>query len=70
MNKKVFYESISDIGVLTIDNPPVNCLSIDLIDSLNSVIDQISSSTKILIFKSKGRGFCAGADLKERSKNE
>ena len=68
MNKKVFYESISDIGVLTIDNPPVNCLSIDLIDSLNSAIDQISSSTKILIFKSKGRGFCAGADLKERSK--
>ena len=68
MNKKVFYDNISDIGILTIDNPPVNCLSMDLIDSINAIIDQIPTTAKILIFQSKGRGFCAGADLKERAK--
>ena len=72
MNKKVEFniESFADnknIGFLTLNNPPVNSLSIDVIDNMNDIIDNLSKDIKVLVFKSKGRGFCAGADLKERS---
>ena len=72
MNKKVEFniESFADnknIGFLTLNNPPVNSLSIDVIDNMNDIIDNLSKDIKVLVFKSKGRGFCAGADLKESS---
>ena len=73
MNKKVELkiESCSicngDIGFLTINNPPVNSLSSDLVDGLNDIIDNFSTDIRVLVFESEGKGFCAGADLKERS---
>ena len=57
-NKEVIY--------LEINNPPVNALSLSLVEELNEAIRSISSDTRLVIFKGVGKGFCAGADLKER----
>lgn len=56
-----------NIGFITINNPPVNSLSINLVQSIDNLVDNISKELKVLVFKSQGKGFCAGADLKERA---
>jgi len=56
-----------NIGFITINNPPVNSLSIDLVQNMDKLLDNISKDLKVLVFKSEGKGFCAGADLKERA---
>ena len=67
MSNTVTFNKLSHTSVITINNPPVNSLSSSLIASLNEIVDSISNNTKVLILKSNGNGFCAGADLKERS---
>ena len=67
MKRKVEIEINENIGIITISNPPVNSLSVDLIDDMNNVVDNIPKDIKVLIFKGYGKGFCAGADLKERA---
>ena len=73
MNKTVYLEAetCSDcnekIGFIKIKNPPVNSLSISLVDNLNSIIDNVSEDIKVLVFCAEGKGFCAGADLRERA---
>ena len=73
MNSKGTFEKLAiitytqDVGFITITNPPVNALSVDLVSAINKIIDNISKSIKVLVLKSEGKGFCAGADLKERA---
>ena len=64
---EVCNNSNENIGFLIISNPPVNSLSYSLVDSINNIIDNLSKDIKVLVVKSEGGGFCAGADLKERS---
>ena len=53
--------------VITIKSPPVNALSSKDLEKLFSDIDQCSNDRNVrsIIIKSEGKGFCAGADLKE-----
>ena len=53
--------------VITIKSPPVNALSSTDLEKLFSDIDQCSNDRNVrsIIIKSEGKGFCAGADLKE-----
>ncbi len=58
-------------GLLTVslDNPPVNALSRALVDELNKLCDDIQDETvRMVVITAGGENFCAGADLKERSK--
>ena len=64
---EVCNNSNENIGFLIINNPPVNSLSYSLVNSINNIIDNLSADIKVLVVKSEGGGFCAGADLKERS---
>jgi len=74
MNKKVqlIVESLPDsnnvLGFIKMNNPPVNSLSIDLVKDINLILDDIPKNISGLVFKSEGKGFCAGADLKERAR--
>jgi 3-hydroxyacyl-CoA dehydrogenase len=66
MTSPVSYEIIDDIGVITIDNPPVNALShavrAGIAESLRRA--QTDGSRALLVL-CKGRTFIAGADIRE-----
>ena len=51
-------------------NKPVNALSLEFVSELSMLIDEISKKedSRGIIFSTSLKHFCAGADLKERSK--
>ena len=60
--------SVKDgFAVLTIDNPPVNALSFGVRDGLKKGLDKATAddAVKGIVIICEGRGFIAGADLKE-----
>ena len=45
----------------------LNALGVEMVDALLKVIgDALATGATALVIRAKGRGFCAGADLKER----
>jgi enoyl-CoA hydratase len=62
-------EQLSESGVLelVLSKPPVNAFDIgdlhDLVERLNAVDSR--PEVRVVIFRSDGRGFCGGGDLKE-----
>lgn len=59
-----------DVLVITIDRPPVNALSLDMLRHLRDVfsaIDQISPKARAVVLTGAGRVFSGGADVKELS---
>ena len=69
MKSPVIYELLDDIGVITVDNPPVNALSQavrqGLLDAMRAA--QADASCAVLIVCA-GRTFVAGADITEFGK--
>ena len=58
-----------EIAFLLMNRAPVNALSTNFVFKISNALEKISKSdAKCLIIHSKQRHFCAGADLKERSK--
>jgi len=55
-----------EVGVVTLCRPPVNALSTELraqlTDALNALV---ASDSSVIVIRGEGRGFCAGADIKE-----
>ncbi|HKM67801.1 MAG TPA: 3-hydroxyacyl-CoA dehydrogenase NAD-binding domain-containing protein [Candidatus Acidoferrum sp.] len=58
------------IGVITINNPPVNALSPGVPEGISEALDQIAgdASLKAAVLIGGGRTFVAGADIKEFGK--
>ena len=52
---------------LTIDNPPANALSVEVIDSLQAALDAASGdeTVRVIVIAAAGKLFSAGHDLKE-----
>lgn len=45
----------------------LNALSVDMVDALKRAVEHaVASGARVLLLRGTGRGFCAGADLKER----
>jgi len=69
MNSPVSYEIVKGVGVITIDNPPVNALSRParqgLLDSIRQAQEDASLAVLIIC---AGRTFVAGADITEFGK--
>lgn len=61
------YEKRDKIGIITINNPPMNVLSVSVINEFHAVLDGIEKDAKlrVLIITGKGKSFVAGADIKE-----
>jgi len=59
-----------NIYIITLNNKPVNALSLEFLSELSMLIGEISTKEEVrsLIFRTSLKHFCAGADLKERSK--
>ncbi len=67
MNEHVRFEKLHGIGIITIDNPPVNALSTGIPEALGGLIDQTDADHEIeaVVVQGGGQTFIAGADIRE-----
>jgi 3-hydroxyacyl-CoA dehydrogenase len=70
MTSPVSYQRHGDIGVITIDNPPVNALGQAVRQGLMDAVTRGSedSEVRVLVLHAHGRTFIAGADIREFGK--
>jgi 3-hydroxyacyl-CoA dehydrogenase len=70
MTTPVTYQRHDDIGVIVIDNPPVNALGQAVRQGLVEAIAQGNEDpeTRVLVLVARGRTFIAGADIREFGK--
>ncbi|MCM3568349.1 enoyl-CoA hydratase [Neobacillus mesonae] len=61
------WSSEDHIATITIQRPPANALSSELLKELSAVLDEMESNSEIrvLVIHGEGRFFSAGADIKE-----
>lgn len=66
-NAHVLYRQSGPVGVITINNPPVNALAKQVRLSVAELIElaQDDPGTKALVICGSGRNFCGGADIRE-----
>src|SRR5690554_1133814 len=70
MSEVVTYSREGNIGVITVDYPPVNALSHAVRSGLIAALEQgqKDSDAKALLLVCEGRTFIAGADIREFGK--
>ena len=70
MTTPVTYQRHDDIGVITIDSPPVNALGQAVRQGLADAVAQGNddAESRVLVLVAKGRTFIAGADIREFGK--
>jgi 3-hydroxyacyl-CoA dehydrogenase len=69
MGDSVRLEIVGRVGVVTIDNPPVNAMSLEVRQGLAAVFRQaLAAEIEGLLILGAGRNFMAGADLTELAK--
>src|SRR5258705_8565860 len=63
----VRFENIDGIGVITVDNPPVNALSPGVPDGIVAAVDRgnADSAVKAMVLIGAGRSFIAGAHIRQ-----
>jgi 3-hydroxyacyl-CoA dehydrogenase len=56
-----------DVGVITLNNPPVNALGPDLIAGIRTAFDALLSdnSVRAIVLTGAGKAFCGGADIRQ-----
>ncbi|MBB3192116.1 enoyl-CoA hydratase/isomerase family protein [Halomonas cerina] len=70
MTACVHYQRQDDIGVIRIDNPPVNALGQAVRSGLLEALEQglADDAVRVLVLMAEGRTFIAGADIREFGK--
>ena len=70
MNTFVRFERDRDVAVVTIENPPVNALSPEVVEGLKAAIEQANADADVraIVVIGSGRTFIAGADVHEFQK--
>src|SRR5437879_13100008 len=63
----VRFENEGGIGVITVDNPPVNALSPGVPQGITAAIDKGNAdpAVKAMVLIGAGRSFIAGADIRQ-----
>ncbi|HTT78098.1 MAG TPA: enoyl-CoA hydratase/isomerase family protein, partial [Stellaceae bacterium] len=63
----VHFEKDGDVGVITVDNPPVNALSPGVPEGIVAAVDQGNAdpAVKAMVLIGAGRSFIAGADIRQ-----
>ena len=57
-------EISGNVGVITIDNPPLNLLSVEVTDGLINALDEFESTgLRALVVRAAGENFSGGADV-------
>ena len=67
MANLVKFEKRGSIGIITVDNPPVNALSVGVPQGIIEGVEAsiTDSGISAIILNGAGRGFIAGADINE-----
>lgn len=67
MSELVTYTQDGDIGIITINNPPINASSQAVREQLMSAFEQLrnNANIKAVMLRCAGRTFMAGADIRE-----
>ena len=69
MSQPVSYRVVGNVGVITIDSPPVNAFSHAVREGLLTTMrDAVADATGIVLIACAGRTFVAGADISEFGK--
>lgn len=69
MTNSVNYSLEGDIGIISINNPPVNAISHDVRSGIVTAINQAQQDeSKLILLICEGRTFVAGADISEFGK--
>ena len=57
------------VATVTIDRPPINAVSVDLMRDLADVLEALDKDgvTRAVVLTTKGKVFCSGADLSNRT---
>jgi enoyl-CoA hydratase/carnithine racemase len=64
INASVNFDVEGQIGVLTLDNPPANQFTNELVDDLAAAIEEAERfGLRALLVRGEGPNFCAGADV-------
>ena len=63
----VRFEKDGDVGVITVDNPPVNAMSPGVPEGIVAALDKGNAdpSVKAMVLIGSGRSFIAGADSRQ-----
>mgnify|MGYP001616534441 CR=1 FL=1 len=67
MSNKLVSLRIEDrVGILSLNNPPVNVLNKKLLDDLDEILSEIEKNDeiKVIVLTGEGNAFAAGADIK------
>lgn len=66
MNNLIKLEIKDNVGIIKLNNPPVNVLNKELLDDLEETLNHVESdkNIKVLLITGEGKAFCAGADIK------
>src|SRR5215831_19549404 len=66
----VRFEVQDGIGIITIDNPPVNALELGVRDGIVEALEkgEVDASVKAMVIIGAGRSFIAGADIRQFGK--
>ncbi len=61
----VRYETARDTATITLDRPPLNVLTIEMIADLEAALNAASQEPhlKALVLRAEGKAFCAGVDV-------
>ncbi|GAA0429153.1 enoyl-CoA hydratase [Lentibacillus halophilus] len=64
---KIGYDVNNHIATLSIESPPANALSVNLLNYINDTLDEIENDNtlKVVVMKGEGKFFSAGADINE-----
>src|SRR5262249_20134980 len=70
MSELVILTRDGDVGVVTLNNPPVNALSPGVVEGLIAAVQGLRQDAAItaIVIIGGGRTFCGGADIKEFGK--
>ncbi len=70
MNELVLVTRDSDVGVVTLNNPPVNALGPGVVDGLIAGVKTLRAddAVKAIVLNGSGKIFCGGADINEFGK--
>ena len=61
---KLTFETRQSLGIVTLNNPPVNAIGLELVADFQNVLDEIErNNIRGLIFRAEGENFSAGADV-------